>query len=138
MSEAMLMENTKNTTFSRFNEKVFNRNRRFFRKIEEKELTSAMCASAGIAVPESVRAKEAKVVKAETPKVIAQVKEAGPEKAQVDEPKGDGRPDTTGWNEDQLRDYAQDKDIPTHPAAKIAGLNAAITRHFDELKLQED
>lgn len=133
MAEApLLMENTKNHTFSVFNEKVLKRNSRFFRPVYRNEVTQAMCKSAGLSGKEFAEKKAVEVV--ETPPVAAPAMEEAPPQAET-LPQA---PDFSGWDEDTLRNYCQENDIPTHPAAKSAGLQAAITRFFDELEAQSE
>lgn len=133
--QPVLMENTKINSFAIFNERVYNRNLRFFRKIYKEDVTPAMCKSAGIAVPDYVKLNAAKAAT----EVTVEVKEVEPVKApemlevQVDDTVI-ARPDTSGWSEDELRNFTQDNDIPIHPQAKTAGLQAAITRYYDDLE----
>jgi hypothetical protein len=121
MGEAIkLMENTKVKTFSVYNDGVFKRNRRDFRVVSPDEITEAMCKSAGVSPEWATVTKE--------------VKKAEPVKApDVVEPTSDIPADLDEWDEKTLKEYAQDKDIPTHPAARKPGLIAAITRHYKEL-----
>lgn len=124
-----LMENTKIGTFRVYNERVFKRNYKHYRMVNPDELTNAMLKSAGMEPRPELDA--------------APVKQAAPipnipvtPLAETPEVKVEGfleRPDTSEWDESTLREYALDNDIPTHPAAKTAGLQAAITRYFDEL-----
>ena len=126
MGEAIkLMENTKVKTFSIYNDGVFKRNRRDFRVVSPDEITEAMCKSAGVALTWATVTKE--------------VKKAEPVKAPdvVVEPTSDIPADLDEWDEKTLKDYAQEKDIPTHPAARKPGIIAAITRHYKELAKEE-
>ncbi len=126
MGEAIkLMENTKVKTFSVYNEGVFKRNRRDFRVVSPDEITEAMCKSAGVSLTWAT--------------VTKKVKKAEPVKAPEPTEPSDAPPassipeDLDGWDEKTLKDYAQEQDIPTHPAARKPGLIAAITRHYKEL-----
>ena len=122
MSEPILMENTKTNTFSRFNPRVYKRNRRFYRKVPNGEITLTMLVSAGMGA-EAIKSEPKPAAKPE-PKPAAK-----PDGIIVDATIA-GAPDMSGWSEDQLRDYAQDNDIPYHPMAKESGLRKAIQRHF--------
>jgi hypothetical protein len=128
-----LMENMKVGTFSIYNEGVYNRNIRWFRIVPANEVTVAMCKSAGIAptnatVTEEV--KKAEPVKApDVPEAPVETEVVGPE---FTLPDGIGE-----WSEETLRDYAQERDIATHPAARKPGLIAAITRYHREILKQE-
>ena len=120
----ILMENTKINSFSIFNEGVYQRNSRIFRKVYKQDLTAKMCTSAGLSVPDYLK---------ETSKAVGIVEVDAPV-VEVDAPVVESqRPDIEDWDEDKLRDYCMENDIPTHPAAKKPGLVAAITRYFDEL-----
>jgi len=116
-----LMENTDIGTFRVYRESVFLRNRNNYRVVPPDEVTDEMRKCAGMG-PMPKKAPE------KAPEV-----EKTPEVASTPDPRT-GRPDTSGWTEDQLREFTQDRDIPTHPKAKSAGFRAAIDRHFDELK----
>lgn len=126
-----LMENTKVGTFRKFNETVFKRNRKNYRIVQDDELTNAMLKSAGYS---QVIEKQADVTEEKTyntPESDNLLPDASTEPAS-------DRPDFEGWDENQLREYTMSKEIPTHPAAKKAGLQAAITRYFDDLESQRE
>ncbi|MHC4301347.1 MAG: hypothetical protein ACYS7Y_29110 [Planctomycetota bacterium] len=134
--QPVLMENTKIHSFTRFNKGVFTRNERFFRKVYADEITEAMCKSAGIDY-EPYRGNRVALEAAKPAEDITiEVKKDAPEKAheiEVDSP-GQARPDIEDWDEAKLRAYCQENEIPTHPAARKAGLEAAITRYFNDLE----
>ena len=128
MGEAIkLMENTKVKTFSVYNQGVFDRNRRDFRVVPANEITVAMCKSAGISpdratVTEEVKKEEP--VKAPTP--------TEPLDAPIVDDGGDGRPNIEDWDEDKLRAFTQEQNIPIHPQAREPGLRNAIDRFYND------
>ena len=129
--QPVLMENTKIHTFSIWDEKVYNRNKRFFRPVYRPELTSAMLVSAGLSPNADGHVDE---------KPAEEVVEVAPPATESEPKTAPGtpeRPDFTDWDEDRLREFTESMDIPTHPAARKAGLQAAITRYFDELSIGE-
>ena len=133
MGEAIkLMENTKVKTFSVYNDGVFKRTRRDFRVVSPDEVTVAMCKSAGIDVANATLTD--KVKKAEP--AVKAPGETQPIPAE-DAPQATLIPEGLDeWDEKTLKDYAQEQDIPTHPAARKPGIIAAITRHYKELAKQ--
>ena len=117
MSKPILMENTKIHTFSRYNEKVYKRNERFYRIVPNNELTPSMFKSAGMS---PLKSKEAP-----KPKADPEPTQLNPNPYAIP-----NLPDMEGWDEEDFRKFAQDHDIPYHPMAKATGLRKAIERFY--------
>ena len=137
----VLMENTKIGTFSLFREGSYKRNRNFRRPIFAADVTPDMEKSAGLDVgtysTEAAPVKTPKPVKAPRPIELTETKPEAEIPIEVVEGR-EARPDFSDWDEDKLRAFTEERDIPTHPNARVAGLQAAITRYFSDLEIIGD
>ena len=148
----VLMENTKIMTYTIYNEKVYKRNKRNMRIVYARDVSPNMEESAGLPVGTYSNLTEPvkKDVPVKAPTITPEAPEAtitpeAPEATEAPEapeateaPEAVQRPDFTDWDEDKLREFTQEHDIPIHPHAKTTGLQAAITRYFDELEVGGD